>query len=504
MTGLLDATNVPRSTSIQRKSLPTCTLSLASVSAHTGKFRMAVDLPHHAYVQANVVPFPSVAAGGGGSAHALLRSSQPPPVRPRPRISTSVTSSIRRKRSASRITSPSSASTPPTPKPPRKRARTTTASKSILKPTTAPASTPAPRRAPPADIKLNACVYHTIFSLGLKRHAAAAGKRRASSMPRCTSPNTPGAASPRPKSPRFDDSDDSDLDSEIEEELETAVHHAILAEQDIMLSLRLRCFLLKNGVDPRVVFFQQQEREEEIEREEMGTPDPFLKDPNLGEEVNDVNEDEKVKDMDSMDVEVESGTPSVPSSCTPVALRNAPPPPFTSLHPEAKVHFPSDLPSQTRSQPTRTMSTSPPRPSSSSPRPASTSPPGPSSPPCPTPKLKPAPPKLPPPSYLTAILLLRHAAKERQRYRSILARVEAGTGTGVAQGEKSPLRRVFSRAEEEEGGWEQEGGGDVVMVMDEDSGGSNGSVLEDVLMAMMVEDPESESRREGMEVDLDA
>ena len=488
MTGLLDTTNVCRSTSIQRKSLPTCTLSLASVSAHTGKHRIPVDLPHHACVQANVVPFPSVAIGAGGGAHALLRSS-PPPVRPRPRISTSVTSSIRRKRSASRLTSPSSVSPSPTPTPPRKRARTTTASKSILKPASTPA--PAPRRAPSAEIKLNACVYHTIFSLGLQRRAAAANKRRAAT-PRCTSP-TPGAPSLRPSdspSPRFDDSDDSDLDSEIEEELETAVHHAILEEQDITLSFRLRHFLLKNGVDPRGVFFQQdkEEREEEMEREEMGILDPFLKD----EEVRDVNEDEGVKDMDSMDVEVESGTPSVPSSCTPVALRNVPPPPCAA---EARVHFTSDLPSQTRSQPTtHTMSTSPPRPSSASPRPS-----GPSSPPRPTPKLKSAAPALPPPSHLTAILLLRHAAKERQRYRSMLARcssdVEAetgtGTGRGMARGKKSPLRSVFSRVEEEE----QEGDGDVVM----DEEGSDGSVLEDVLMAMMVDDydSDSEGRRGG-------
>ncbi|EDR00900.1 uncharacterized protein LACBIDRAFT_333762 [Laccaria bicolor S238N-H82] len=73
--GLLDTTNIPQLTSIQRKSLPTCTLSLASVSAHTGKHRMAVDLPHHACVQANVVPFPSSVAAAGGGTHALLRSS---------------------------------------------------------------------------------------------------------------------------------------------------------------------------------------------------------------------------------------------------------------------------------------------------------------------------------------------------------------------------------------------------------------------------------------------
>ena len=341
---------------------------------------------------------------------------------------------------------------------------------------------PAPRRAPSADIKINACVYHTIFSLGVKRHAAATSKRRAAT-PRCTSP-TPGTASP-PSSPRFDDSDDSDLDSEIEEELETAVHHAILKEQDVILSLRLRCFLLKNGVDPRGVVFQQEKEERE---EEMGVLDPFLKDPNLGEEV---DKDGEVKDADSMDVEVESGTPSVPSSCTPVAL---PPPPCAPLPPagEARVHFPSDLPSQTRSQP-QAMSTSPPRPSSASPRP-STSPPCPSSPP-----LKPKPaPSLPPPSHLTAILLLRHAAKERQRYRSILARcssdVESGTGTGLARGKKSPLRSVFSPAEEGDG-WEQEGDGEE---------GSEGSVLEDVLMAMMVEDSDLEGcAPEGMDVDVD-
>ena len=327
----------------------------------------------------------------------------------------------------------------------------------------------------------------------MKRHAAATSKRRAAT-PRCTSP-TPGTASP-PSSPRFDDSDDSDLDSEIEEELETAVHHAILEEQDVMLSLRLRCFLLKNGVDPRGVFFQQEkeEREEEMEREETAVLDPFLKD----EEVRDVNEDEEAKDTDSMDVEAESGTPSVPSSCMSAALRNAPPPPCAA---EARVHFPSDQPSQTCSQhqASHTMSTSPPRPSSASPL-SSTSPPSPTRP---TPKLKQAPP-LPPPSHLTAILLLRHAAKQRQRYRSILARysseVESGTGTGLARGKKSSLRSVFSLAEEErEGdGWEQEG--------DEDGEeGSEGSVLEDVLMAMMVEDSDSEGcALEGMDVDLDA
>ena len=269
-----------------------------------------------------------------------------------------------------------------------------------------------------------------------------------------------------------------------------AVHHAILEEQDVMLSLRLRCFLLKNGVDPRGVVFQQEKEERE---EETGVLDPFLKD----EEVRDVNENEEAKDTDSMDVEVESGTPSVPSSCTPVALRDAPPPPSSTPLPpagEVRVHFTSDLPSQSRSHPqaSHTMSTSPPRPSSASPL-SSTSPPSPTRP---TPKLKQAPP-LPPPSHLTAILLLRHAAKQRQQYRSILARcsseVEAGTGTGMARGKESPLRSVFSRAEEEEegDGWEQEGDGEE---------GSEGSVLEDVLMAMMVEDSDSE----GMDVDLDA
>ena len=259
------------------------------------------------------------------------------------------------------------------------------------------------------------------------------------------------------------------------------MHHAILEEQDVMLSLRLRCFLLKNGVDPRGVVFQ---RETEKREEETGVLDPFLKD----EEVRDVNENEQVGDTDSMDVEVESGTPSVPSPCTPAALQNALPPPCA---PEARVHFPSDLPSQTRSQPqaSHTMSTSPPRPSSASSHP-STSPPSPTRP---TTKPKPAPP-LPPPSHLTAILLLRHAAKQRQRYRSILARCSSdGTGTGLARGKKSPLRSVFSPAEEEEqegDGWEQEGDGEE---------GSEGSVLEDVLMAMMVEDSESE----GMDVDLD-
>ena len=52
---------------------------------------------------------------------------------------------------------------------------------------------------------------------------------------------------------------------------------------------------------------------------------------------------------------------------------------------------------------------------------------------------------------------------------------------------------MFSGAEEEEqegDGWEQEGDGEE---------GSEGSVLEDVLMAMMVEDSESE----GMDVDLE-
>ena len=69
----------------------------------------------------------------------------------------------------------------------------------------------------------------------------------------------------------------------------------------------------------------------------------------------------------------------------------------------------------------------------------------------------------------------------------------------MARGKKSPLRSVFSRAEEEEregDGWEQEGDGEE---------GSDGSVLEDVLMAMMVEDSDSEGcALEGMDVDLDA
>ena len=48
---------------------------------------MAVDRPHHTYVQVNVVPFPSVAVGGGAGTHVLLRSSPTPPVRPRyPRL----------------------------------------------------------------------------------------------------------------------------------------------------------------------------------------------------------------------------------------------------------------------------------------------------------------------------------------------------------------------------------------------------------------------------------
>ena len=59
----------------------------------------------------------------------------------------------------------------------------------------------------------------------------------------------------------------------------------------------------------------------------MSVLDPSLKDPNLGEETRDVNEDEETKDTDGMDVEVESGTPSVPSSCPPVALQKAPSPP---------------------------------------------------------------------------------------------------------------------------------------------------------------------------------
>ena len=59
----------------------------------------------------------------------------------------------------------------------------------------------------------------------------------------------------------------------------------------------------------------------------MGVLDRFLKDLNLGEDTRDVDEDEGTTDTDSMDVEVESGTPSVPSSCPPVALQNAPPPP---------------------------------------------------------------------------------------------------------------------------------------------------------------------------------
>lgn len=61
------------------------------------------------------------------------------------------------------------------------------------------------------------------------------------------------------------------------------------------------------------------------------------------------------------------------------------------------------------------------------------------------------------------------------------------------------MSSVFSPAEEEEGegdGWEQEGDGEE---------GSDGSVLEDVLMAMMVEDSDSEGcALEGMDVDLDA
>ena len=64
-----------------------------------------------------------------------------------------------------------------------------------------------------------------------------------------------------------------------------------------------------------------------MEREEMGVLDPFLKDPNLREEARDVDEDGETKDTASMDVEVKSGSPSVPSSCTPVAPQNAPSPP---------------------------------------------------------------------------------------------------------------------------------------------------------------------------------
>ena len=59
----------------------------------------------------------------------------------------------------------------------------------------------------------------------------------------------------------------------------------------------------------------------------MGVLDRFLKDPSLGEETRDLDEDEETKDTDGTDVEVESGTPSVPSSCTPVALQNGPLPP---------------------------------------------------------------------------------------------------------------------------------------------------------------------------------
>ena len=66
------------------------------------------------------------------------------------------------------------------------------------------------------------------------------------------------------------------------------------------------------------MFFQQEKegREEEIEREEMGVLDPFLKDPNLDKETRDVNEDEETKVMDSMDVQVGSvqNAPLPPSS----------------------------------------------------------------------------------------------------------------------------------------------------------------------------------------------
>ena len=68
------------------------------------------------------------------------------------------------------------------------------------------------------------------------------------------------------------------------------MHHAILEEQDVILSLRLRCFLLKNGVDPRGVVFQQEKKERE---EETGVLDPFLKD----EEVKDVDENEEDLDV---------------------------------------------------------------------------------------------------------------------------------------------------------------------------------------------------------------
>ena len=60
-----------------------------------------------------------------------------------------------------------------------------------------------------------------------------------------------------------------------------------------------------------------------MEREEMGVMDPSLKGPNFGEETRDLDEDEETTDRDSMDVEVEYGTPPVPSSCMPVALQYA-------------------------------------------------------------------------------------------------------------------------------------------------------------------------------------
>ena len=65
-------------------------------------------------------------------------------------------------------------------------------------------------------------------------------------------------------------------------------------------------------------------RDEEVRYECLGSS---LKDPNLGKETRDVGDDEETKDTDSMDMEVESGKASVPSSRKPVVLQNTPPPP---------------------------------------------------------------------------------------------------------------------------------------------------------------------------------
>ena len=64
-----------------------------------------------------------------------------------------------------------------------------------------------------------------------------------------------------------------------------------------------------------------------MKREDMSVLDPSLKDPNLSKETRDVDDDEETKDTGSMDMEVKSGNPSVPSSRKPVVLQNTPPPP---------------------------------------------------------------------------------------------------------------------------------------------------------------------------------